>query len=117
MHPSTLYNHWLTLAASARRCGLCTCPDVSVCLAGLGPFQLQVKTRIQLQGKKGVGSGVYYDGMVDCFRKIIAQEGYHLWLNIRHQYADEVRGSFGRLYRGLVPPLMMEAPKRAVKFS
>jgi len=25
--------------------------------------------------------------------------------------------SFGRLYRGLVPPLMLEAPKRAVKFS
>jgi len=37
--------------------------------------------------------------MVDCFRQIIAQEG------------------FGRLYRGLVPPLMLEAPKRAVKFS
>jgi solute carrier family 25 2-oxodicarboxylate transporter 21 len=25
--------------------------------------------------------------------------------------------SFGRLYRGLLPPLMLEAPKRAVKFS
>lgn len=25
--------------------------------------------------------------------------------------------SFGRLYRGLVPPLMLEAPKRAVKFA
>ncbi|KAA1103923.1 hypothetical protein PGT21_004657 [Puccinia graminis f. sp. tritici] len=24
---------------------------------------------------------------------------------------------FGRLYRGLVPPLMLEAPKRAVKFA
>lgn len=58
-----------------------------------------VKTRIQLQGKRAAGTGVYYDGMVDCFRKIVAQEG------------------FSRLYRGLVPPLMMEAPKRAVKFS
>jgi solute carrier family 25 2-oxodicarboxylate transporter 21 len=24
---------------------------------------------------------------------------------------------FGRLYRGILPPIMMEAPKRAVKFS
>ncbi|WAQ89397.1 hypothetical protein PtA15_11A84 [Puccinia triticina] len=37
--------------------------------------------------------------MVDCFQKIIKTEG------------------FGRLYRGLVPPLMLEAPKRAVKFA
>merc|ERR1711939_497152 len=58
-----------------------------------------VKTRIQLQGSKGTASGVYYDGMVDCFRKIVAEEG------------------FSRLYRGLVPPLMLEAPKRAVKFA
>jgi len=55
-----------------------------------------VKTRIQLQTKT---SGTNYTGMVDCFKQIIAQEG------------------FGRLYRGLVPPLMLEAPKRAVKFS
>lgn len=27
------------------------------------------------------------------------------------------RDRFGRLYRGLIPPLMLEAPKRAVKFS
>jgi solute carrier family 25 2-oxodicarboxylate transporter 21 len=24
---------------------------------------------------------------------------------------------FGRLYRGILPPILMEAPKRAVKFS
>jgi len=55
-----------------------------------------VKTRIQLQTK---GSATQYNGMVDCFKQIVAQEG------------------FGRLYRGLLPPLMLEAPKRAVKFS
>lgn len=38
-------------------------------------------------------------GLVGTFRNIIAQEG------------------IGRLYRGLVPPLLLEAPKRAVKFA
>ncbi|KAH9476557.1 putative mitochondrial 2-oxodicarboxylate carrier [Psilocybe cubensis] len=37
-------------------------------------------------------------GLVGTFRNIIREEGA------------------GRLYRGLVPPLMLEAPKRAVKF-
>lgn len=58
-----------------------------------------VKTRIQLQGKVTVAGQDSYNGMVDCFQKIIKTEG------------------FGRLYRGLVPPLMLEAPKRAVKFA
>lgn len=30
---------------------------------------------------------------------------------------ERERDSVGRLYRGLVPPLMLEAPKRAVKFA
>ncbi|KAH9476683.1 Mitochondrial 2-oxodicarboxylate carrier 2 [Psilocybe cubensis] len=38
-------------------------------------------------------------GLVGTFRNIIREEGA------------------GRLYRGLVPPLMLEAPKRAVKFA
>ncbi|KAG0144234.1 hypothetical protein CROQUDRAFT_672496 [Cronartium quercuum f. sp. fusiforme G11] len=58
-----------------------------------------VKTRIQLQGKVVVAGQDSYNGMIDCFQKIIKTEG------------------FGRLYRGLVPPLMLEAPKRAVKFA
>ncbi|KDQ54677.1 hypothetical protein JAAARDRAFT_60626 [Jaapia argillacea MUCL 33604] len=52
-----------------------------------------VKTRMQLE------TGKAQHGLVGTFRNIIAQEG------------------FGRLYRGLVPPLMMEAPKRATKFA
>ncbi|KIJ47167.1 hypothetical protein M422DRAFT_74824 [Sphaerobolus stellatus SS14] len=52
-----------------------------------------VKTRMQLEtGKSSVG-------MVGSLRAIVAQEG------------------FGKLYRGLTPPLMLEAPKRAVKFA
>lgn len=57
-----------------------------------------VKTRMQLQGAS-VPAADRYNGMMDCFRKIIASEGP------------------GRLYRGIVPPLMLEAPKRAVKFA
>ncbi|KAK4987636.1 hypothetical protein LTR50_004479 [Elasticomyces elasticus] len=57
-----------------------------------------VKTRVQLQTGKGVGEDSY-NGMVDCFRKIIRNEG------------------FSRLYRGITAPILMEAPKRATKFA
>ena len=49
--------------------------------------------RRQLQTGKGVGEDSY-NGMMDCFRKIIKNEG------------------FSRLYRGISAPIMMEAPKR-----
>ncbi|MCJ1306194.1 Mitochondrial 2-oxodicarboxylate carrier 2 [Hypocenomyce scalaris] len=52
-----------------------------------------VKTRVQLQQGKGVGNEGY-NGMLDCFRKIIKNEG------------------FSRLYRGITAPILMEAPKR-----
>lgn len=57
-----------------------------------------VKTRVQLQQGKGVG-GEGYNGMVDCFQKIVRNEG------------------FSRLYRGITAPILMEAPKRATKFA
>ena len=53
-----------------------------------------VKTRLQIQ----VGNSEY-KSIGDCFRKIIKQEG------------------FATLYRGILPPIMVEAPKRAIKFS
>ncbi|KIM53348.1 hypothetical protein SCLCIDRAFT_139207 [Scleroderma citrinum Foug A] len=52
-----------------------------------------VKTRMQLETGKGK------HGMVGTLTAIIREEGA------------------GRLYRGLVPPLLLEAPKRAVKFA
>ncbi|TFY65325.1 hypothetical protein EVJ58_g2050 [Rhodofomes roseus] len=52
-----------------------------------------VKTRMQLE------TGKSQHGLVGSFRTIIREEG------------------FGRLYRGLVPPLLLEAPKRATKFA
>ncbi|KAK2755902.1 hypothetical protein FQN54_005698 [Arachnomyces sp. PD_36] len=57
-----------------------------------------VKTRVQLQQGKGSGEAAY-NGMFDCFSKIIKQEG------------------FSRLYRGINAPILMEAPKRATKFA
>ncbi|KAH6647421.1 mitochondrial carrier domain-containing protein [Truncatella angustata] len=57
-----------------------------------------VKTRVQLQ--TGVGTGAdSYNGMLDCFRKIVKHEGA------------------SRLYRGITAPILMEAPKRATKFA
>lgn len=52
-----------------------------------------VKTRVQLQQGKGLGDEGY-NGMLDCFRKIIKNEGP------------------SRLYRGITAPILMEAPKR-----
>ncbi|KAK9319701.1 mitochondrial carrier domain-containing protein [Lipomyces orientalis] len=57
-----------------------------------------VKTRVQLQVGKGSG-GEAYSGMLDCFQKIVKNEG------------------FSRLYRGITAPILMEAPKRATKFA
>ncbi|KAF2454141.1 mitochondrial carrier domain-containing protein [Lineolata rhizophorae] len=57
-----------------------------------------VKTRLQLQRGPGSGS-THYAGMLDCFRKVIRHEGP------------------SRLYRGILAPILMEAPKRATKFA
>ncbi|KAJ3085162.1 hypothetical protein HK102_000253 [Quaeritorhiza haematococci] len=57
-----------------------------------------VKTRFQLQVGKTAGPDGY-SSIADAFRKIIKNEGP------------------GALYRGILPPIMVEAPKRAIKFS
>lgn len=93
----------------------------------------KVKTRIQLQTKT---SGTNYTGMMDCMYRVRC---FYRALWIRDRFPSNHRSRrvsifgpmfkhpwmpsyisllrFGRLYRGLVPPLMLEAPKRAVKFS
>ena len=58
-----------------------------------------VKTRVQLQSNVPVPGQDHYTSMMDCFRKIIKNEGA------------------SRLYRGIAAPIMMEAPKRATKFA
>ncbi|KAJ1921518.1 hypothetical protein H4219_000555 [Mycoemilia scoparia] len=55
------------------------------------------KTRLQLQvGKGGAGQ---YTSISDVFSKIVKEEG------------------FAALYRGILPPILVEAPKRAIKFA
>lgn len=56
-----------------------------------------VKTRFQLQNN--TTGKAEYKSIVDCFQKIVKQEG------------------FSRLYRGILPPVLVEAPKRAIKFG
>ncbi|KAI8900104.1 mitochondrial carrier domain-containing protein [Globomyces pollinis-pini] len=53
-----------------------------------------VKTRFQIQ----VGNSEY-SSILDCFQKMIKNEGP------------------GSLYRGILPPILVEAPKRAIKFG
>lgn len=60
-----------------------------------------IKTRMQIQTKiTTVGSAeIYYDGVLDCFRKMNQKEGLL---------------SF---WKGILPPILAETPKRAVKAS
>ncbi|KAF9335394.1 hypothetical protein BG006_000181 [Podila minutissima] len=62
-----------------------------------------VKTRLQLQTLRPLlpkpSTMVPYTSMIDCFAKTIQNEGA------------------SRLYRGVIPPLVAEAAKRAIKFG
>lgn len=94
---------------------------IEVCL--MHPLDV-VKTRLQLQVKKPIGGAntvwlsfsyfgkrfgvkgflfltirkVYYNGVFDCFSKIARQEGVFA------------------VYKGIIPPILAETPKRATKF-
>ncbi|KAF8926428.1 mitochondrial carrier domain-containing protein [Dissophora ornata] len=81
-------------------------------VAGMYPLDL-VKTRLQLQttsirprgtssfthAGKSIVEAAPYTSILDCLRKVVQQEGL---LN---------------LYRGALPPLLAEAPRRAIKFG
>lgn len=56
-----------------------------------------VKTRFQQMVPQG--SQPQYTSVLDCFRKIVKEEG------------------LPRLYRGIMAPIVVEAPKRAMKFA
>ncbi|KFB53119.1 AGAP002939-PA-like protein [Anopheles sinensis] len=71
---------------------------VEVCI--MHPLDL-VKTRLQLQASPAAGaskSATYYNGVFDCIRKMAKAEGVF------------------SLYKGILPPVLVETPKRAVKF-
>lgn len=73
---------------------------VEVCI--MHPLDL-VKTRLQLQNKKFIqttasANQIYYNGVVDCFRKMFRHEGALSY------------------WKGILPPILAETPKRATKF-
>lgn len=67
---------------------------IEVCI--MQPLDL-VKTRLQLQRSGGTIKPVY-TGVFDCLKKMYIHEG------------------FLSFYKGIVPPVLAETPKRAVKF-
>lgn len=73
---------------------------VEVCI--MHPLDL-VKTRLQIQNKSTTNPGktvnqVYYNGVIDCFRKMYQREGLLSY------------------WKGILPPILAETPKRATKF-
>ncbi|CAH0400148.1 unnamed protein product [Chilo suppressalis] len=71
---------------------------VEVCI--MHPLDL-VKTRLQLQSSKTPASRAdpyYYNGIVDCMKKMYKHEG------------------LTSFWKGILPPILAETPKRAVKF-
>lgn len=70
---------------------------VEVCI--MHPLDL-VKTRLQLQTSKVANRSDphYYTGILDCFKKMYKHEGmFSFW-------------------KGIIPPILAETPKRATKF-
>ncbi|XP_003707520.1 mitochondrial 2-oxodicarboxylate carrier [Megachile rotundata] len=57
-----------------------------------------IKTRFQLQVKISQHDTVYYTGIGDCMKKMYKNEG------------------LAAFWKGILPPVIMETPKRAVKF-
>ncbi|CAH1371204.1 unnamed protein product [Tenebrio molitor] len=70
---------------------------VEVCI--MHPLDL-VKTRLQIQSGKTLTKNdpKYYSGIFDCFRKMYKYEG------------------LTSFWKGIIPPILAETPKRAVKF-
>lgn len=67
---------------------------VEVCI--MHPMDL-VKTRFQLQVKPTALDPTYYTGIIDCMKKMYISEG------------------LGAYWKGIIPPIIVETPKRAVK--
>ncbi|CAG9801327.1 unnamed protein product [Chironomus riparius] len=69
---------------------------VEVCI--MHPLDL-IKTRLQIQTTPAMaGSNAYYNGVFDCARKMVQSEGLF------------------SVYKGILPPILAETPKRAAKF-
>jgi len=74
---------------------------VEVCL--MHPLDL-VKTRLQLQARRAPLGGApsdphFYEGVIDCLRKMYRHESVLAY------------------WKGVLPPVLVETPKRAVKVT
>lgn len=58
-----------------------------------------IKTRYQLQSSGNVDTNRHKSSILGTLRNIVRNEG------------------FWKLYRGILPPILLESPKRAIKFS
>ncbi|KAJ4938825.1 hypothetical protein JOQ06_028291 [Pogonophryne albipinna] len=83
----------LGLALRRLCCGLASKSLVEICL--MHPLDV-VKTRFQIQ--RGNSDPNSYKNLTDCFRTIFRNEG------------------ISGFYKGILPPIVAETPKRAVKF-
>ena len=73
-----------------------------------------VKTRLQVQKAGAVGN---YTSVADCFSKIIRNEGSIIRLLndiVSNNFFFSSR--FFAIYKGIIPPILAETPKRATKF-
>lgn len=68
---------------------------VEICM--MHPLDL-VKTRFQIQSVGSASDPNHYVSLADCFKKLYANEG------------------FLSFWKGVLPPILVETPKRAVKF-
>lgn len=71
---------------------------IEVCI--MHPLDL-VKTRLQLQANRSSlksSDPHYYNGIIDCMKKMYRHEG------------------LTSFWKGILPPILAETPKRAVKF-
>ncbi|KAH0553620.1 mitochondrial 2-oxodicarboxylate carrier [Cotesia glomerata] len=68
---------------------------VEVC--AMHPMDI-IKTRLQLQVKTAEVNPLYYTGIRDCMKKMYHNEG------------------LGAFWKGILPPIIAETPKRALKF-
>eukprot|EP00094_Tigriopus_californicus_P013257 TCALIF_12821-PA protein Name:"Similar to Slc25a21 Mitochondrial 2-oxodicarboxylate carrier (Rattus norvegicus)" AED:0.07 eAED:0.07 QI:0/0/0/0.75/1/0.5/4/0/283 len=74
--------------------GCAGCVEVAI----MHPLDL-IKTRLQIQSNASRGSANHYNGVGDCMVKMYRQEGLKSY------------------WKGIIPPLCVETPKRAWKFG
>lgn len=85
---------------------------VEVCI--MHPLDL-IKTRFQVQ--RGPDDPLRYKGLADCFVKIYRNEGLEFLLKKISSSVFALFLRFLSFYKGILPPILAETPKRATKVN